>query len=113
MYPYVDQLAILAKADVFITHCGMNSVSESLYMAAPMVFYPQTNEQCAVARRVTEIGAGMLLKDDSVEAIRAAVQEILNEKTYTKAAVECSADFRACSGAAGAAEFIETAPHGL
>lgn len=113
VYPYVDQLAILAKADVFITHCGMNSVSESLYMAAPMVLYPQTNEQCAVARRVTEIGAGMLLKDDSVEGIRAAVQEILNEKTYTKAAVECSADFRACSGAAGAAEFIETAPHGL
>lgn len=113
VYPYVDQLAILAKADVFITHCGMNSVSESLYMAAPMVLYPQTNEQCAVARRVTEIGAGMLLKDDSVEAIRAAVQEILNEKTYTKAAVECSADFRGCSGAAGAAEFIETAPHGL
>lgn len=113
VYPYVDQLAVLAKADVFITHCGMNSVSESLYMAAPMVLYPQTNEQCAVARRVTEIGAGMLLKDESVEAIRAAVQEILNEKTYTKAAVECSADFRACSGAAGAAEFIETAPHGL
>lgn len=113
VYPYVDQLAILAKTDVFITHCGMNSVSESLYMAAPMVLYPQTNEQCAVARRVTEIGAGMLLKDDSVEGIRAAVQEILNEKTYTKAAVECSADFRACSGAAGAAEFIETAPHGL
>lgn len=111
VYPYVDQLAILAKADVFITHCGMNSVSESLYMAAPMVLYPQTNEQCAVARRVTEIGAGMLLKDDSVEGIRAAVQEILNEKTYTKAAVECSADFRGCSGAAGAAEFIEKAPH--
>lgn len=111
VYPYVDQLAILAKTDVFITHCGMNSVSESLYMAAPMVLYPQTNEQCAVARRVTEIGAGMLLKDDSVEGIRAAVQEILNEKTYTKAAVECSADFRGCSGAAGAAEFIEKAPH--
>lgn len=111
VYPYVDQLAILAKADVFITHCGMNSVSESLYMAAPMVLYPQTNEQCAVARRVTEIGAGMLLKEDSSEGIRAAVKEILNNKAYANAAAECSADFRACSGAAGAAEFIETAPH--
>lgn len=111
VHPYVDQLAILAKADVFITHCGMNSVSESLYMAAPMVLYPQTNEQCAVARRVTEIGAGMLLKNDSAEGIRAAVQEILNDKTYAKAAAECSADFRACSGPVGAAEFIETAPH--
>ena len=57
VYAYVDQLAVLAKADVFITHCGMNSVSESLYMAAPMVLYPQTGEQQAVARRAAEIGA--------------------------------------------------------
>lgn len=111
VYPYVDQLAVLAKADVFITHCGMNSVSESLYMAAPMVLYPQTNEQNAVARRVTEIGAGMLLAEDSSEGIRAAVQEILNNKAYANAAADCSADFCACSGPAGAAEFIENAPH--
>ncbi len=111
VYPYVDQLAVLAKADVFITHCGMNSVSESLYMATPMVLYPQTNEQCAVARRATEIGAGMLLAEDSSEGIRAAVQEILNNKAYANAAADCSADFRACSGPAGAAEFIENAPH--
>jgi len=111
VHPYVDQLAILAKADVFITHCGMNSVSESLYMAAPMVLYPQTNEQNAVARRVTEIGAGMLLKEDSSAGIWAAVQEILKDKAYAKAAEDCSADFRACSGPVGAAEFIEKAPH--
>lgn len=111
VHPYVDQLAILARADVFITHCGMNSVSESLYMAAPMVLYPQTNEQNAVARRVTEVGAGMLLKDDSCEGIRTAVQEILDNSIYAKAAAECNADFRACCGPAGAAEFIENAPH--
>ncbi|MDE5589855.1 MAG: glycosyl transferase, partial [Acetatifactor sp.] len=111
VYPYVDQLGVLAKADAFITHCGMNSVSESLYMAAPMVLYPQTSEQHAVARRVTEIGAGIMLKEDSSEGIRAAIQEILNNKAYGNAAAECSADFRACSGTVGAAEFIETAPH--
>ena len=111
VFPYVDQLAVLAKADVFITHCGMNSVSESLYMAAPMVFYPQTGEQRAVARRAAEIGAGIMLEDDSTAGIRVAVREILDNKTYRDAAAECSADFRACSGAVGAAEFIENAPH--
>ena len=111
VYPYVDQLDILAKADAFITHCGMNSVSESLYMAAPMVLYPQTNEQHAVARRVTEIGAGIMLKEDSSEGIRTAVQELLNHSAYGSAAAECSVDFRVCPGAAGAAEFIENAPH--
>ena len=111
VYPYVNQLDVLSKADAFITHCGMNSVSESLYMAAPMILYPQTGEQCAVARRVTEIGAGILLRDDSSEGIQIAVQEILNNTAYSKAAAEFSSDFRACSGAIGAAEFIENAPH--
>ena len=107
VYSYVDQLDVLSRADVFITHCGMNSVSESLYMAAPMILYPQTREQRAVARRVTEVGAGILLRDDSSEGIRIAVQEILNNTAYAKAANECSLDFRACSGPIGAAEFIE------
>ena len=111
MYPYVDQLDILSRADVFITHCGMNSVSESLYMAAPMVLYPQTSEQKAVARRVTEIGAGTVLNDDSVGGIRSSVYEILNNSAYRKAAEAYSTDFRSCTGAAGAAEFIENAPH--
>lgn len=76
-----------------------------------MVLYPQTGEQQAVARRVTEIGAGILLKSDSSEGIRAAVQEILNNKTHGTAAAECSTDFRGCPGTVGAAEFIKKAPH--
>ena len=111
VYPYVNQLDILSRADVFITHCGMNSVSESLYMAAPMVLYPQTSEQNAVARRVTEIGGGTVLKDDSARGIRSSVDEILRNPAYQKAADACSTDFRSCTGAAGAAEFIEKAPH--
>ena len=111
VYPYVDQPDVLSGADVFITHCGMNSVSESLYMAAPMVLYPQTGEQQAVAKRTTEIGAGVILTDDSVEGIRSAVSEVLNNRSYQTAAKECSIDFRSCSGTTGAADFIENAPH--
>lgn len=111
VYPYVDQLDVLSKADVFITHCGMNSVSESLYMAAPMVLYPQTNEQKAVARRTMEIGAGIMLSDDSAQGIRSAVQNVLGSDSYRVSADECSKDFRSCSGTNGAAEFIENAPH--
>jgi len=108
---YVDQLDVLSRADVFVTHCGMNSVSESLYMATPMILYPQTNEQKAVARRVTELHAGLVLENDSADGIRSAVQEVLNNAMYAKAAEECSADFRSCIGTTGAAEFIENAPH--
>ncbi|MBR5421436.1 MAG: glycosyl transferase [Lachnospiraceae bacterium] len=111
VYPYVDQLDILSGADVFITHCGMNSVSESLYMATAMVLYPQTSEQQAVARCAVEAGAGLILKDDSPAGIRDAVCHILKDASYAKAAKECSDDFRSCPGVSGAADFIENAPH--
>lgn len=107
----VDQLEVLSRADVFITHCGMNSVSESLYMATPMALYPQTAEQHAVARRTQELGAGVMLADDSIEGIRRTVKTLLSDQQYAKAAGECCEDFRSCSGAKGAAEFIENAPH--
>lgn len=111
VYPYVNQLDILSRASAFISHCGMNSVSESLFMATPLVLYPQTSEQKAVARRVTDMKAGVLLTDDSVNGIRNCVNEILNNTVYSKAAEDCSKDFRSCAGTSGAAEFIENAPN--
>ena len=109
--PYVDQLKVLSEASVFLTHCGMNSVSESLYMATPMVLWPQTGEQAAVARRAGEMGAGIELKGDTVEAIRTAVLQVLHDPAFARAAQACSEDFRAASGPEGAADFIESAPH--
>ncbi|MDO4483485.1 MAG: glycosyltransferase [Clostridia bacterium] len=109
--PYVNQLEVLSRADVFISHCGMNSASESLYMATPMVLYPQTGEQFAVARRVQELGAGVMLKDDTADGIRKAVEALLNDASYRTAAEGRSRDFRQASGAEGAAAFIENAPH--
>ena len=108
---HVDQLDVLSKADAFITHCGMNSVSESLYMATPMVLYAQTNEQEAVARRVREIGSGIDLKDDSVAGIKNTVRVLLSTASYKNSAQECCNDFRSCQGVKGAADFIENAPH--
>ena len=80
-------------------------------MATPMVLYPQTGEQQAVARRVKEIGAGVMLTNESVQGIRSAVLEILNNHSYAAGAKVCSEDFRSCPGPAGAADFIESAPH--
>lgn len=109
--PYVDQLEVLSRASVFLTHCGMNSVSESLYMATPMVLFPQTNEQRAVARRAGEMGAGIHLKEDSAKAIRDAVRTILGNDEYAWNAMRCNQDFRSAPGPEGAAQFIESAPH--
>ena len=111
VYRNVNQLEVLSRANVFLTHNGMNSTSESLYMATPMVLFPQTNEQRAVARRAKEMEAGLELKGENVTEIHDAVMEVLNNGKYADAARLCSDDFRSASGPKGAADFIETAPH--
>lgn len=106
VYPFVDQIAVLEKADAFVTHCGMNSVSEALYFGVPMVLLPQTAEQGAVATRTEQLGAGVNLQKTEPSEIRRAVDLILRDETYRKAAEGISRGFRECGGAKGAADKI-------
>lgn len=103
---HVNQMEVLQQADVFLTHCGMNSVNEALYYEVPLVLFPQTNEQRGVANRVTQLGAGKLLKSDSAEAIRSSLEEVLSEAGYKEQAAAISKSFKACGGAKQAAQFI-------
>lgn len=104
--PTVDQIAVLQKADVFLSHCGMNSVSESLYYGVPLIMLPQTNEQKGVATRVTQVGAGVLLKKTDVDFIRNAVRSVLENREYYVNAERISKGFKEASGAKGAADKI-------
>lgn len=102
----VEQLRVLEQTDVFLTHCGMNSVNEALYCGVPLVLFPQTAEQGGVARRVSEMGAGVYLKENSAPAIRAAVEELLTHPEYRERARKLGEGFRCCGGARLAAEKI-------
>ncbi len=57
-YSFVPQIEVLENADVFLTHCGMNSVNESLLAAVPMVAMPFVNDQTENAKRIVELGIG-------------------------------------------------------
>ena len=107
VYPRVNQLEVLSQADVFLTHCGMNSVSESLLCGVPMVLFPQHGEEEAVAGRVEELGAGLRLKSSSPAQIKCALHAVLHTGAYA-AAQAIRADFHACGGAEVAADFAES-----
>lgn len=84
----------------------MNSASEALYHEVPLLMYPQTSEQGAVATRTQQLGAGTYLKKTTAEAIRAGVEELLNNSTYKEKVVLVSKGFKECTGARGAADRI-------
>jgi UDP:flavonoid glycosyltransferase YjiC (YdhE family) len=81
------QLNILRRASLFITHCGQNSVSESINFGVPMVCLPQSldSDQTFVANRVAnELGLGIELESAKFkpsELVR-TIETILNDKKY-------------------------------
>lgn len=105
-YPTVDQIAVLQKADAFLSHCGMNSASEALYFGVPLVMFPQTSEQRGVAARCAQLGAGVFLRKPRAADIRAAVETVLQNPSFRENARTVGDSFRACGGAEKAADQI-------
>ncbi len=103
----VNQIEVLQQVDVFLTHCGMNSVSEALYYKVPLVLFPQTPEQSGVAYRVNELGAGVYLYEDSPDKIKETIQEVLDNYSYKQSAEEIAKSFHRCGGYRLAADKIE------
>lgn len=107
---YVDQMTVLGACNLFVTHCGMNSASEGLYMGVPLVLFPLTGEQQAVAKRISELGGGIMINKkqaSSPKEINKLVMNGLKDETLLKKAEEMRADFLNSPGPKGAADFIE------
>lgn len=102
----VEQIKVLQDVEVFITHCGMNSVNESLYYGVPMVMYPQQSEQGMVCRRVADLDAGIVLKRNSPKCIKEAVLEVISNNKYKENAEKLGKSFRSAGGYKKAAEAI-------
>ena len=102
----VNQIAVLQTADVFITHCGMNSVNESLYFGVPMILFPQHSEQKLVADQAAKLGAGLKLESEKPKALITAVEEVMKNPTYKENAIKLSKSLQDAGGAKKAADVI-------
>lgn len=68
----VDQIEVLQRTDVFLSHCDMNSANESLFYEVPIVMFPQGSDQGVVARQDCKIRGRRIV-----------------EKTYSEEHQEC------------------------
>lgn len=97
---YVPQLEILKRADLFITHGGMNSSSEGLYYDTPLVVIPMAVDQFMVGDRVQKLGAGVKLDKNNVSAelIKNTVNDVLTTHTYKQHAQQIGESLRSAGG---------------
>ncbi len=107
---YAPQLEVLARASAFVTHGGMNSVSESLSYGVPVAVIPQMGEQEFVGRRVEDLGAGLYLAKAEVtaEKLRDAVRRLLAEDHFRRQAALVRESFQSAGGVARAADIIKS-----
>lgn len=105
---YIPQLEVLKKADVFISHGGLNSVSEALYYGVPVIPIPLSNDQPAVAKQLAELGAGIELKMEEVtkELLSQTVHTVLGDQSYQKQSQVIGDSFRKAGGYQKAADII-------
>lgn len=125
------QVEILKRASLFITHCGMNSTSESIhfagkyinpfsscflienfihdYFSVPMVCIPLSEDQPLNAYRVAdELGLGIRLDYTKMDTrdIQTAVKHILGDNTYSERVQMYSQISRKYNGYSNAAKVI-------
>jgi MGT family glycosyltransferase len=96
---------------VFVSHCGINSVHESLSAGTPIVGIPMFADQRAMAVRVADAGVGLWLdkRRFTADALRAAIGRVFRESSFRACIRAAQAAFVNAGGVSRAADLIERA----
>ena len=103
---YVPQLEVLKRAALFISHGGMNSVSESLVNGVPLLLAPLRADQPHISRRTEELGAGRRLLQRDAAGIRQAVDAAMADPSLRERSRELGRALLEAGGARRAADLL-------
>ncbi|XP_054152714.1 UDP-glucuronosyltransferase 1-6-like [Oppia nitens] len=84
--PSLPQLSILPLVDLVITHCGINTICETMYFGKPMICLPVFGDQYDHSQRIHESGFGIRLDVHKCteRQLLGAIDCLLNDKVVTK-----------------------------
>lgn len=87
----VDQLQVLSKADLFITHGGMNSVNEALYHKVKMIVIPQAVDQYATAQQLSNLQLAVYYRRKAIDdKLLSVIEELINNADLEKKLADVS-----------------------
>jgi UDP:flavonoid glycosyltransferase YjiC (YdhE family) len=106
-----SQVNVLAHDNVraFVSHCGTNSVQESIWAGTPLVGFPMFAAQRDMGLRVVDAGVGVLLDKTrfTPAELRASVERLLDDTSFRRATDPIRRAFEAAGGVRRAADLIE------
>merc|ERR1712226_496922 len=95
MGKYLPQGNLLGhpKVKLFVTHCGSNSVQDSIYAMKPMITHPGFGDQVYLSNIIGKLGIGRFLVNFNFEKMKQLIDEMLQEENYNKM-IDKLAEFR-------------------
>mmetsp|Transcript_12376 Transcript_12376/g.34763 ORF Transcript_12376/g.34763 Transcript_12376/m.34763 type:complete len:525 (-) Transcript_12376:143-1717(-) len=99
------------KVKAFLSHCGGNSVAESMALGKPIVGNPQFAEQAVNGIRIADAGAGTTTAP-RVWVGKEQIMEVLQDPKYSEKARSVSQLFRTFGGVGKAADLLEAGATG-
>ena len=107
---YVPQLEIMERANLVITHAGVNTTMEALSNGVPLVAVPVADDQPGVAARIERVGVGVAVpfKKVSFANMRNAVRCVLENPEYKAAAGKMQEIIQNVNGLERAADIVES-----
>jgi zeaxanthin glucosyltransferase len=106
---FAPQRAVLARADLCITHGGMNTVMDALAAGTPMLALPIAFDQPGVSARIVHHGVGLRLSPRRVTTggLRKAIGTLLREPGFAQRARSIGRSIPEAGGLLRAADIIE------
>jgi MGT family glycosyltransferase len=107
---YLPQIDVLRdRAELFLTHGGMNSVLESCYFGVPMMVLALQPETRITARQVSAKGLGVELApaDRTGGRLREIADQVVADPTFVENLRIIQGELRRCGGARLAADALE------
>jgi MGT family glycosyltransferase len=105
------QIELLKRAELCITHAGLNTALESLAHGVPMVAIPIGYDQPGVAARIAHHGTGEFIEVDELttERLRDLIEKVLQDPRYRERAAYFQKVISEARGLDLAADIIEHA----
>lgn len=106
---FAPQIELLKRAKLFITHCGMNSSSEAIHYAVPIIGIPIKADQPILAHRMcNELKLGIHLDALKIttNSLKDAILKIFKDQSFSNKIKEMSKISKTYHGSSEAAELI-------
>lgn len=103
----INQISVLQKVQLFISHGGVNSVRESMYWGVPILVIPAEGDTLCTAKDIDTARLGVQLSIEDIELIKEKIELILNSQEIQENCNKISSEMKRAGGIYKTVEIIK------